>query len=108
MSDQSFLCPCCGFRGLKSPPYQNLTGDKLIRGVTPPYYTHFGMPSYEVCNCCGFEFGNDDDPGTAEPDSFESYLKEWELNGCMWFKSDLKPDNWSLSSQLAFAELGDI
>jgi hypothetical protein len=34
-----------------------------------------------VCPRCGFEFGNDDNPGTAEPLSFESYRAEWERNG---------------------------
>lgn len=27
---------------------------------------------------CNFEFGNDDNPGTAAPQSFEDYRREWE------------------------------
>jgi rubredoxin len=35
------------------------------------------MPSYEVCPNCGFEFGNDDNPGTEAGVSFEQYRTEW-------------------------------
>jgi hypothetical protein len=31
-----------------------------------------------VCPQCSFEFGNDDNPGTAEPVSFEQYRAEYE------------------------------
>jgi hypothetical protein len=40
-----------------------------------------GQASYEVCPCCGFEFGNDDNPGMAEPVSFDEYRAEWEAAG---------------------------
>ena len=46
---------------------------------------HLGRPSYEVCPRCGFEFGNDDNPGTAPPASFEQYRREWEAEGRPWF-----------------------
>jgi hypothetical protein len=45
------------------------------------------MPSYEVCPNCGFEFGNDDNPGTAAPSSFEQYRVEWESEGRQRFDS---------------------
>jgi hypothetical protein len=76
----------------------------LVRGIRPPYVIHFGTPSYEVCGCCGFEFGNDDDPGTTEPVSFEEYLSEWRANSCKWFNESLKPAPWSLTAQLKLAE----
>ena len=100
MADRRFCCPCCGFLGLESPAYANLNTNQLIRGIAPPYSNHFGMPSYDICKCCGFEFGNDDDPGTAPPSSFEEYLADWELNGCVWFDGRARPSNWSLSEQL--------
>jgi hypothetical protein len=31
-----------------------------------------------VCPQCSFEFGNDDNPGTAEPITFEQYRAEYE------------------------------
>ena len=30
---------------------------------------------------CAFEFGNDDNPGTADPMSFAEYRAEWEIPG---------------------------
>jgi hypothetical protein len=94
-------CPCCGFEGLHAPAYKALPENVLVRGIAPPYSQYFGEPSFEVCDCCGFEFGNDDEPGTAQPQSFEEYLKEWIQDACIWFSADAKPASWSLHSQLA-------
>ena len=30
---------------------------------------------------CGFEFGYDDNPGTADPMSFAEYRADWESGG---------------------------
>ncbi len=49
--------------------------------LTPPYEDLLGMPSYEVCPNCDFEFGNDDNPGTAAPASFAAYRAEWMARG---------------------------
>ncbi|TDO33213.1 hypothetical protein EV643_13311 [Kribbella sp. VKM Ac-2527] len=49
--------------------------------LAPRYEDVLGEPSYEVCRNCGFEFGNDDNPGTAAPVSFEEYRGEWEAEG---------------------------
>jgi hypothetical protein len=45
--------------------------------LTPPYEDVLGRPSYEVCPQCEFEFGNDDNPGTGHPVSFEEYRRAW-------------------------------
>ena len=37
------MCPVCGYIGLNEQPYDDN-----------------GCPSYEICSCCGFEFGFDD------------------------------------------------
>jgi hypothetical protein len=75
--------------------------------IKPPYSRHFGNPSYEVCACCGFEFGNDDDPGTAPPVTFKEYLNEWINDGKEWFDDSRKPENWHLEEQLKHAGLRD-
>lgn len=49
--------------------------------LVPPYEDQLGRPSYEVCPCCGFEFGNDDNPGTAPPRSFSAYRARWAQLG---------------------------
>jgi hypothetical protein len=56
-----------------------------------------------VCACCGFEFGNDDEPGTAYPVSFREYLNDWIKDGSNWFNGSLRPKDWSLGKQLAEA-----
>jgi len=57
--------------------------------LTPPYEDLLGSPSYEVCPNCGFEFGNDDNPGTAAPSSFEDYRAEWARSGSPRFDAGL-------------------
>jgi hypothetical protein len=58
--------------------------------LTPPYEDFLGRPSYEVCSRCGFEFGNDDNPGTGEPVSFEEYRREWKAEGRPRFGEDAR------------------
>lgn len=53
-------------------------------------------PSYEICLCCGFQFGYDDcDQGYT----FIEYRKEWLEKGAIWFRSE-KTARWSLEKQL--------
>jgi hypothetical protein len=94
------VCPCCGYPDLESRAYVALTSLPVPEALEPPYVQHFGDPSYEVCDCCGFEFGNDDDPGIAEPVSFSVYLKEWVEDGAKWFAETRRPSGWTLAAQL--------
>jgi hypothetical protein len=73
----------------------------------PPYGQHYGTPSYEVCSCCGFEFGNDDDPGTAPSSTFEQYRQDWIRRGNPWFDERPRPANWSLEEQLRQAGINE-
>jgi hypothetical protein len=102
VQSKKFICPCCGYSGLEQLAYQHLESEKLP--VSPdldiPYSKHFGKPSYEVCDCCGYEFGNDDDPGTAEGESFKKYREEWVAAGCKWFNEKKRPQGWSVEKQL--------
>ena len=77
-------CPVCGAAELTALPYENWTPGTV--SVPPPYEDHFGRPSYEVCPNCGFEFGNDDNPGTAAPTSFDEYREEWVAQGAPRFR----------------------
>jgi hypothetical protein len=98
---EQYYCPCCGFLGLKAPAYVDLGSPPWRFPGPPPYEQWFGMPSYEVCPCCGFEFGNDDNPGTAQPSSFEEYRASWMAEGCPWFDSTRRPKEWAPTEQLA-------
>jgi predicted RNA-binding Zn-ribbon protein involved in translation (DUF1610 family) len=73
-------CPVCGAVELLVRPYATWPPpDRLL--LVSPYEEQLGQPSYEVCPNCGFEFGNDDNPGTAAPRTFEAYRSEWEACG---------------------------
>lgn len=78
---EKFICPVCGFDGLKEPPYNK-----------------DNQPSYEVCPCCGFEFGFDSSDTTE--DSYKAYRQEWITNGAKWFVPVKKSKDWDLNKQL--------
>lgn len=69
-----YICPVCGYDRLEEPPY--------IDGY---------IPSHDICDCCGSEFGLDD---------CEEYRKKWIDMGCPWFSPESKPINWNLNEQL--------
>lgn len=77
MSKKRLMCPVCGYEGLKESPVSRQN-----------------TPSYEICSCCGFEFGFDHDP-------FIAFRRRWIENGAPWFMPNLKPENWELEKQLA-------
>lgn len=79
-----FSCPVCCNETLEAAPYEVWPppGNLVI---SPPYEDFLGRPSYEVCPRCGFEFGNDDNPGTGDGVSFEEYRRGWEAEGKPWF-----------------------
>lgn len=81
-----YQCPVCGSQELTAEPYATWPPPEGI-SLRPPYEDLLGTPSYEVCPNCGFEFGNDDNPGTAPPASFEQYRAEWEADGSPRFES---------------------
>jgi len=81
-----FECPVCGSAELTTKPYATWPPPEGA-DLTPPYEDLLGTPSYEVCPNCGFEFGNDDNPGTARPSSFEQYRDEWQADGARRFGS---------------------
>jgi len=79
MKKRKYTCPVCGYGGLKEAPYnQNIS-------------------SYEICPCCGFEFGFD---GGNRPEEFIAFRKRWLDNGAKWFLPRLKPKDWNLYEQL--------
>ena len=77
---QQYLCPICGFDKLQEEPF-----DKN------------NEPSYEICPCCGFEFGFN---GDNRKDRFNEYRKQWISDGAKWFMPDVKPRDWTLKKQL--------
>ncbi|MGG4183556.1 hypothetical protein ABEW24_09295 [Paenibacillus jamilae] len=78
-----FICAVCGYNELNYPQW-----DK------------HGFPTHEICNCCGFESGFDDDAKDI-PESIEEYRIRWLSEGANWFSSSkTKPLDWNLAIQL--------
>ena len=76
-----FFCPVCGFDGLGEPPYSQ-SGDGL----------------YEICPCCGFQFGvTDDNQGI----SFHEWREAWIDRGMSWTSPGrTAPKGWDPLAQL--------
>jgi hypothetical protein len=72
-----YTCPVCGFNKLEESPYDN------------------GSASFEICSCCGFQFGFDDDD---QGYSFESYREDWIKRGFPFFSSHKKPPIWNVEA----------
>jgi hypothetical protein len=100
-----YYCPACGYPGLASPTYARLGPPPWFHPGPPPYERWYGDPAYQVCPCCGFEPGNDDDSwsATVRPLSFEHYLREWIRSGGDRLDVSLKPEGWDLAQQLRAA-----
>ena len=75
-----YECPVCGSAELTVQPYETWPPPEHV-ALSPPYEDLLARASYEVCPNCGFEFGNDDNPGTAPPSSSEEYLADWIADG---------------------------
>lgn len=79
-SMQSKNCRVCGLGFLESPWGQD--------GQTP---------SWEVCPCCGTEFGYED----CTLIGVRSQRNRWLASGAKWVDKTKAPDDWSLEKQIA-------
>lgn len=84
MTEKSYTCPVCGYTGMKGP-----------------YKGKGGFPTYEICVCCGTEFGSED------VDSTHDELRErWIRGGMVWWaKFKDPPTDWDPAHQLSLAGL---
>ncbi|MDP9697663.1 hypothetical protein J2T16_000560 [Paenibacillus intestini] len=77
-------CLVCNYQGLYEAPYD-----------------HRGVPSDEICPCCGFQYGFDDDGIYNNEESYRMWREVWINNGCNWFSEGRKPSkNWNPKSQI--------
>jgi hypothetical protein len=82
----SAACPVCGFDGLRAPPYH------------PP-----GCASFEICPCCGTQFGYDDTGRTHA-----ELRRSWVEAGAGWWSDATRPPaGWSGREQLRRAGLAE-
>ncbi|MDR2946036.1 MAG: hypothetical protein LBV79_04755 [Candidatus Adiutrix sp.] len=66
-----------------------------------PWGVYNDTPSFEVCPCCGVQFGvMDETPVLAGQER-----QDWLNKGMPWFQEDKKPKNWEPEEQLAHIPL---
>ncbi|UTT42925.1 hypothetical protein [Exiguobacterium aurantiacum] len=76
----TYVCPVCGFDGLDEPAYNK-----------------FNDPSFEICLCCQFQFGDDDDIEIEEglfmqrEETHTNYRKAWIESGAPIFQTEYYP-----------------
>ena len=64
--------------------------------IEAPWREDNQTPNYEICSCCGVEFGNED----YIPSSARAYREQWLQGGATWFIPKEKPKDWNLEEQL--------
>lgn len=62
----------------------------------PPWGEDGKSPTFEICECCGVEFGYED----SSLQGILNYREQWLRNGAKWFAARRKPDNWDVDAQL--------
>ena len=60
-----------------------------------PWGKDGNCPTYEICPCCGVEFGNED----CTKESTKQYREKWINDGTKWFELEEKPQNWNKEEQ---------
>ncbi|RAI82673.1 hypothetical protein BFS35_003020 [Macrococcoides goetzii] len=70
-----YICPVCGYNQLEEEPYK-FFDDNIFNA------------SFEICSCCGFQFGFDDDNIASQhkqkitlKEAHKIYFDNWEKNG---------------------------
>ena len=53
-------------------------------------------PTFDICSCCGVEFGYEDATRLA----VQNYREAWLTHGAKWWRRDEMPENWCLEGQL--------
>lgn len=53
-------------------------------------------PNYDICDCCGVEFGY----GDCSLKAIRAFRQQWLLKGSNWEYPNAKPLNWSLEEQM--------
>lgn len=62
----------------------------------PPWGQDGICPKYEICDCCGVEFGY----GDCSLKAIKSTRQRWLSGGALWKYPKEQPINWSLEKQM--------
>ena len=80
------LCPVCGF-DLGEPAWPN------------------GLGSFEICSCCGIQFGYEDCAGGGGPaaraELYATRRERWIGDGKKWWSPRPRPSDYDPDAQLA-------
>lgn len=77
---RQWFCPVCG----------------LPLGDFAPWGEDGRTPTYDICPCCGVEWGNED----TDRKSRCEFRRRWLASGAEWFCPQERPRDWSLDRQL--------
>ena len=61
-----------------------------------PWGKDGNSPSFDICECCGVEFGY----GDCFLEDVKAFREEWLKKGNPWRCPEYQPENWSLEEQL--------
>lgn len=61
----------------------------------PPWGNDGRTPSFDICSCCGVEFGYED----STRGGIERFRRQWIDSGMKWFHSTEKPAGWNFDEQ---------
>lgn len=53
-------------------------------------------PNFDICDCCGVEFGYEDYTLV----SLNKFRQEWLSSGGIWFEKEAMPENWDMEEQM--------
>ncbi|MEQ6970647.1 hypothetical protein [Pectobacterium polaris] len=62
----------------------------------PPWGDNGKDATFNICDCCGVEFGYED----ATLTGIKRYREKWLTSGAKWNSEKSKPENWLLDEQL--------
>jgi hypothetical protein len=67
----------------------------LVQG-DEPWGEDGKSPTFDICDCCGVEFGY----GDCTLKAVHASRERWSKNGFLWRCPKEKPPNWSLDEQM--------
>lgn len=85
-NSKTYTCTVCGYPSLDEPPVDE-----------------YGCASFDICSCCGIQFGYHD-----ACRSHEELRRKWIAEGIPWHSELVHPPNgWNATDQLRAAGLGE-
>lgn len=61
-----------------------------------PWGDQGDLPTFDICGCCGVQFGYED----CTLEGIKEFREKWLREGGNWFSFKEKPQNWSLKEQM--------